>query len=272
MRKYLSLRQKRMLTSVSIQVIKLVLLILFITVIIALILYMEASILGKSLSTIPSIIGFLKDSAVLSVVESIAIITSLVVFSFSGWRNQQQQQRYASLALLDASQTLEKSVSLKGILIELNHRGESFQNYSFKPETDLQEIQLPGVNFRQAKLPSANLVNACLKEGNFWSAQMENANLQQATLKDANFNEACLEGVNFSRSILHSATFKGANLKDCIFDCAEINKVDFTKAKNLPINQIVLAEGWKTATFDEGVMEKLNQIATKSAAIEFPRS
>ncbi len=261
MRKYLSLRQKRMLSGVSIQVAKLVLLILFITLVIALILYMEASILGKSLTTIPSIIEFLKDSAVLSVVESIAIITSLVVFSFSGWRNQQQQQRYASLALLDASQTLEKSVSLKGILTELNDRGESFQNYSFKPEIDLQEIHLPGVNFRQAELPDAKLTNAYLREGNFWGAQMQGATFQQATLEDANFNEACLTGVNFSRSVLQGATFRGANLENCIFNQAEIDQVDFTKAKNLPIDQVVLAEGWQTATFDPGIEEQLHQIA-----------
>ncbi len=257
MRKFLTLRQKRMLDELGIQVIKLVLLILSITMIIALILYMEASILGKPLTNMPSVIGFLKDSALLSVVESIAIITSLVVFSFSGWRNQQQQQRYSSLALLDASQTLNKSASLKGILTELNYRGESFQNYSFKPEIDLQEIHLPGVNFRQAKLPGIKLSNAHLEEGTFWSAQMKGAKFNQATLKDANFNKACLEGSDFSRSILHSATFRGANLKNCIFECAEIDKVDFTESENLPIDQIVLAEGWQTAQFDEGVKEKL---------------
>jgi Pentapeptide repeats (9 copies) len=239
----------------------LLLLLIAVLLLVFLVLYLESFITGKSLSDGQSVIQALKDSAILGVVESIAIITSVIIFIFSGRNNKYRQQRYDALTLLDASQALKQSVMVREALESLNQSGEAFRQYSFVEEVDLHGVQLPNVNFCRAKLPKVRFENATLHHADFWDAYLPDAQFDRANLQWADFRNAHLQGSDFTSSLLNNASFLGANIHACIFDAAVIHGADFRKVQNLPKEQIIMAEGWQTAKFDAGVKEELIELA-----------
>jgi uncharacterized protein YjbI with pentapeptide repeats len=234
---------------------------LVVVLVVCLVLYVESRITGKSLGNGQEVIQALKDSAILGALESLAIITSVIIFMLSGNRMERRQKRYDTLALLDASQVLTQSVTVREALQSLNQAGESFRQYSFVEDVDLRDMRLPNVDFSKATLPRVRFENAELNHADFWGAHLPDAHFERTSLQSADFRNACLQRADFTRSELKGALFEGADLQESVFKAATIHGVNFCRVRHLPLRQIVSAEGWQTAIFDVGVKEKLAELA-----------
>jgi uncharacterized protein YjbI with pentapeptide repeats len=221
------------------------------------------------LKTPSSILKTLQESVILSSLDSVAIITGLIMFILFGQTEQRRQQRADALAQMELSQDLKKSGSTKSLLEDLNQNGESFRCFEFRNELDLEKINLQNVDLSRAKLNGVILTNSNIKDGNFWGAELKNSDFKRADLQgilfqhailkktdfsncklqDASFENADLEGCIFNDSNLEKCIFSHANLERCTFLNANLKGANFEQADHLPLDQIKLAHSWEKAIF-----------------------
>ena len=198
----------------------------------------------------------LENSRIIGTLESISIITALVVYL----RRGRKRSHYEAWQVIDASQGLQISYARIKALEELAKGGISLKGLSL-PKVNLEQINLVDVNLKEANLQGAKLIEANLKGSKFELAQLQGANLwganleeafflltqlQKANLSSANLKNADLEGVNLLETNLQkanlqgayilgnlqSANFQEANLKGANLQGAYLKNANF-KAANL---------------------------------------
>jgi hypothetical protein len=136
---------------------------------------------------------------------------------------------------------------------------EQCENYQFlnqfivsreEPETE----NTAGENFRGANLIGDDLEGADLAGADLRRAILIGANLEEADLKGAKFVGANLLTTNLAR-----ANLKGANLLRAKLTGADLTGANLVGAKFFK-REILLANNWRKAFFDEDVMEKLEEM------------
>ncbi len=110
----------------------------------------------------------------------------------------------------------------------------------------------PGANLEGANLEGANLEGANLRGADLRDANLSGVYLMRANLTKADLSGAYLTGADLERADLTGADLTGANLMN-----AGLNGATFAP------EQILKARNWDVADFDEGVMEKLIELAAK---------
>lgn len=101
--------------------------------------------------------------------------------------------------------------------------------------THFLEAKLNGANLRKSNLSQANLINADLSKADldsavFVGAKLKEANLIEVNLNNANLSLADLSGANLSGSSLHETELNGSNLSNANLNRAELNRADIRMA------------------------------------------
>jgi uncharacterized protein YjbI with pentapeptide repeats len=148
-------------------------------------------------------------------------------------------------------------------------------------EANMMNVNLTGANLSGAKLDRAHLVQANLSNSNLSQARLSSVNLNKANFSGAfldsiSLDRASLAKTNFTEAVvinanLRDANFKGANLSRANFTGADLTRVDFSEAnlnktnfrqvKNLLPSQIIKANNWKLAVYDEDFYLQLEAIS-----------
>lgn len=179
-----------------------------------------------------------------------------------------------NLAGLDLSQLNFEQVDFTGA----NLKGANLSRASLKG-VNFTKANLEGVNLNGADLESANLYKTVLSKANLRGvrlekailiqtdlsfAYLERANLKGARLDKANLKKADLSGANLNESYLNNANIEGVNLtsvksvsvakrnqikvtevnmEGAVLCGAKLKGANFSKAKNLDLEQLRLADG-----------------------------
>ncbi|MDX2212987.1 MAG: pentapeptide repeat-containing protein [Oculatellaceae cyanobacterium bins.114] len=227
---------------------------------------MEAAVMGKPWITLQDRLTSLKESEILGAVESISIITAMVLFIQEGHQEERKRAQYAAWALIDLADGKETSYARIQALEDLNREGVSLSRLD-APEADLIQIQLPGANLQEAKLIGTLLKEANLQEARLDFANLQGADLQQAILKDGGFLDANLmgarlggadlTGADLCNANLQGANFLAANLLNADLSRADVRGASFRKAQNLEVEQIKSAKNWELGEYDDDFRVKL---------------
>ena len=140
-----------------------------------------------------------------------------------------------------------KGAELAGINLRYSRARNAFLVKANLEEADLQEANLFSANLQEAKLSWANLQEAVLMNANLQKARLSRANLQEADLIDANLQKAVLIGANLREANLDRVDLGEANVKFSIF----------FNAKGFKAEQIVLAQNWNQALYDNKLRKQL---------------
>lgn len=223
------------------------------------ILWMEATVMGKRGTKLQEPFISLKDSEILGAVESISIITAMVLFIQEGHHEERKRAHYAAWALLDLADGKETSYARIQALEDLNREGIPLCRLD-APNADLIQIQLPGANLQEATLIGTLLKEANLQGAKLDFADLQDADLEQAILKkcgflDANLMGAYLGGADLTAADLRNADLQGANflaadLLNADLTHADLQGASFRRAKNLEVSQIKSAKNWEFAEYD----------------------
>jgi uncharacterized protein YjbI with pentapeptide repeats len=149
----------------------------------------------------------LENSRIIGTLESISIITALVVYL----RRGRKRSHYEAWQVIDAAQGLEISHARIKALEELAKDGISLKGLSL-PKANLEQITLVDINLKEANLQGAKLIEANLKGSKFELAQLQKANLWAANLEEAFFLLAQLQKANLCSANLKNADMEGVNL------------------------------------------------------------
>lgn len=149
----------------------------------------------------------LEKSRIISTLESISIVTALVIYIRQG----NKRSHYEAWQVIDASQGLPISYARIKALEELAKDGVSLKGLSL-PKANLEQINLIDTNLKEANLQGAKLIEANLKGSKFELAQLQGANLLAANLEEAFFLLAQLQKANLSSANLKNADLEGVNL------------------------------------------------------------
>ena len=266
--------------------------------IITLVIFYEAYLFGTTLKTPKDFVKALGESGILGAVESVAIISGVVLFLVSGARDQIKTSRLEAWRVLDLANGKETSYARIQALTDLNENGVSLEGLD-APHADLNYINLEGADlsratltktqFQQAKLRQACFASAIIHECNFSFSDLRRAEFYNSKAKGANFCRARLRKASFqqapnknpsafgtgiefdvghtgfepvtSRSAnLEGADFRGATLTRCILESANIAGANFQGASLPRLEEIKKAEHWQTATYDVGIHQQVAQL------------
>lgn len=279
---------------------KLLILVLVVLGIVFIIVYLESYVMGESWGGPQDFIKALRESGILSVLESVTIITGVILFIFSGAQQERKNSQYLACIVLDIAGKRKTSYARIQALQELNKDGFSLAESNLR-DANLRGIQLEDADFSFADLNNVNFESAYLNGTSFWGAKLDKANFTLARLKRADFYNANLQEAKFGRGRLHNAFFKQTNLSGSDFSRAELEKADFTDAnlkngnfssanlqraifkgadlesvvfKNsridfsdfrgaikIPVQEIISAQGWRKAKFDPDISNQLIALA-----------
>ncbi|MGQ3412051.1 pentapeptide repeat-containing protein [Natrinema sp. LN54] len=108
-------------------------------------------------------------------------------------------------------------------------------------QTDFQNANLTGANFREADLSGANLQGADLTGANFYRANLTGANLQGADLTKANIQDANLTGANLGQADLTSSNLitselTSVHLQEANLTNANVQESDFSGSDLRDVN------------------------------------
>jgi uncharacterized protein YjbI with pentapeptide repeats len=247
--------------------------------IITLVIFYEAYLFGTALKTPKDFVKALGESGILGAVESVAIISGVVLFLVSGARDQIKTARLEAWRVLDLANGKETSYARIQALTDLNENSVSLEGLD-APHADLNYINLEGANlsratltktqFQQAKLQQACFASAIIHECNFsfsdlrraefYNSKAKGANFCRARLRKASFQQAELDGSDFRSANLEGADFRGATLTRCILESANIAGANFQGASLPRLEEIKKAEHWQTATYDVGIHQQIAQL------------
>jgi hypothetical protein len=123
------------------------------------------------------------------------------------------------------------------------------------PRIDLQGAILPRLYAVQLDLRFANLIEAQMQGADLREAQMQGANLRRVQMQGADLREAQMQDAS-----LRFAQMQGADLREA----------QMQGAKGIKVNQILEAQNWESATFDDDFRKELEAEAAwrKSAGRE----
>ena len=96
-------------------------------------------------------------------------------------------------------------------------------------ESNLEEVNASGCNFRLVLLNSACMINATLTEADLLNADLSDANLTNADCRNAIFT-----GAEFEGAILTNADMRGANLMDAEITAEQLESVIIDETTILP--------------------------------------
>jgi uncharacterized protein YjbI with pentapeptide repeats len=171
--------------------------------------------------------------------------------------------------------TIVRDVSFRGALYDNKTKFPSgidpitARAYKISPEANLQgamlsqallwDAQLQGADLRGVDLSGATLGRSDLSYANLIKAELSgakavHANLQSAGLEEANLQEAILRW-----AILRDANLKNADLRGAKLDDADLQGTDLRGAKNLKPKQIIAAQNWREALYDDDFRKELDE-------------
>ena len=134
-------------------------------------------------------------------------------------------------------------------------------------QADLAYADLHARNLRKRNLKYADLEGSNLLRVNLFGADLRGANLMGADLRGADLTKADLTEADLWGADLRGANFTEANLTEANFTEANLTGADLTGAEFIKA-EIIRAKNWRTAIFNEGVLEKLEimnqQLKSKS--------
>jgi uncharacterized protein YjbI with pentapeptide repeats len=134
------------------------------------------------------------------------------------------------------------------------HMEEADFGVAHLKEADFKGAQLEGAKFSGAHMEGTDFRGSHLKEADFKGAHMEGAKFSGAHMEGTEFREAQLEGAEFSFAHMEGADFRGAHLKG----------TEFREALGLNGAQIIRAEDWQNAHFDEAFARELHAASKAS--------
>ncbi len=220
------------------------------------ILRIEAGIMGEPWQTWQERIDSLEKSRVLGAVESISIITALVLFVQKGHQEEKNRAHYMAWIVLDLAHGRETSYARIQVLEELNKDGVSLKRLD-APDADLFRIDLKGADLEESTLKGTKLVEADLQGAKLEFANLQNADLQQAILRDTGLLDANLQHANLGGADLSNADLRSADLQQANLLFTNLMGADFRGAKNLNSEQVRRARNWALATYDEEFRREL---------------
>jgi uncharacterized protein YjbI with pentapeptide repeats len=140
--------------------------------------------------------------------------------------------------------------------------------------------KLQNASFRSSRLIETDFGESDLQGADFTSVKALYAHFEKCKLSNSVFLESELEGTNFSDSIVRSSNFKGSHIDDAIFQGAELTGTDFSRCSSKSTNflnsnldsckfnstifdentlkGILLANNWKSASFDKQIRNRLH--------------
>jgi hypothetical protein len=165
-----------------------------------------------------------------------------------------REKSLATTPVADYSYAIQKSMD---VILEYRKNGYGLKKRKLNLQgAYLVDAILNGACLDEVNLENANLRSTQLKKANLSKAILNDADLSsKADLSGANLQYAQLIKVDFSQSGLAQANLSGADVTDAIFDKAELAQAKFTKACGLEIQQLITAENWRNADYDNEFKE-----------------
>ncbi|ESA35092.1 pentapeptide repeat protein [Leptolyngbya sp. Heron Island J] len=240
----------------------------------------ETRLMGEPLSTVPDFINALRNSGLLGVLESVSIITGIIIFLLSGARQAKQRSHYEAWLVLDIAEGKETSYARIRALTDLNSdnipligldaAGADLDNIQLE-NADLSRASLEKASFQRASLKATRFWYCGLKDANFTLARLELADFYVANLTRAKFNGAYLNGARFSGATLSNTNFSGSDLREScfedndlqstIFKDANLHSADFRGSTNIPLLEVLKAKNWKRALFSPSTRRQLDALS-----------
>lgn len=235
----------------------------------------ESKLLSMEIGIFAVFIQALENSKILTVLESISIITGVILFLFFGLRAQKASARYEAWKVLDLA-TQETSYARNQALKDLNDCGTSLKGFD-ATGIDLNRVELDGIDFSEATLEKTSFRYAKLRHSSFVKAKLNDCDFRFSYLKRANFYNVEATGAKFSRvrarracfryailnnsdlssADLYGADFRNSDLTGCKFKDANISYADF-RGSTLPnLESMKHSQGWQLASYDNAVRTKL---------------
>ena len=121
--------------------------------------------------------------------------------------------------------TFDRRIDLSGA----NLRGANLTGVDLR-NVNLRGVDLQNANLSWANFTGADLTGADLSAANVTGADFSRADLTRANLSGVNFRTAILAGTIFTRSTLSRAMLQGKNLIGLDFSFANLNRADLTGA------------------------------------------
>lgn len=221
--------------------------------------------------TLGDLLGELDDSSILGSLDSVSIITALVLFILFGRREEERQAQYMAWVMLDLAHDRETSYARYNVLQDLNEGGTSLKGLDAPgtdliqinlEEADLQQATLDKVKFKKAELKKANLTFASLRMAELNGATMEESVLFNANLESADLSGADLAKADLGHANLRHAQFFNANLHEVNFGNSDVEGARFERARNLCPAQIKRARNWDKAEYDPDLRRQLFPIGS----------
>jgi uncharacterized protein YjbI with pentapeptide repeats len=231
------------------------------------------------------------DSRLFDHVEAVSILAGLIVFAV-GIPEQKKRSHYEAWQVINSAQGQGGSGGRILALQDLNRDRISLAGLT-ADNADLREISLDKADLRHANLSGTNLSGSSLKGANFFGANLRNADLSNADLSNADLSEANLDGANLRRvnltkanlfvaslkqtklsgAAIVEAELSGANLSGASFSGAVLrgsflSLTNFSKARGLKPEQLVAAQEYEKAIYDNEFLIKLNQYTQSSETQE----
>lgn len=120
--------------------------------------------------------------------------------------------------------------ALKSGVVAWNARPEGERVMVDWENTNLDGLQLDGIDFTALDMSNSSFRKTSLQKANFNAATLVNARFQNAALNEATFNRAQVVSANFSGASLKGASLEKAGLTNCSFDNADLTKAKLTGA------------------------------------------
>ena len=139
-------------------------------------------------------------------------------------------------------------------------------------EANLEGAKLDSANLEEAKLSKTNLQSANFSCSILRRADLSEAKLQEADLSGTDLRKADLTGANLERAYLYKANLQEASLMRAMGQRADLRRVylqgtnlsgaDFSRAKNLKLDQLKLASGDSTTSLPDELKDFKEDILT----------
>lgn len=158
-------------------------------------------------------------------VESISIISGVIIFLFVQGKERRKQEQYEAWQVINSAHGQSGSGGRIQALQDLNKAGVDLSGLS-APKADLKGIDLENAQLFRADLSGAWLSEACLN-----GAKLSDAKLQEADLRKAKLHKANLDGADLTEAYLVEANLAGAHFIGTIFSRVRLAHAILDQAK-----------------------------------------
>jgi uncharacterized protein YjbI with pentapeptide repeats len=154
----------------------------------------------------------------------------------------------ADLSGADLDQTILKEANLQGA----NFRDvRNITKKQLEEATNWQLAYYGEEHITDLRLPADH--NKRVKDKKFSQYDFKDADLKNADFENADLRRAALSGAN-----LQEANLQGADLHEVLLDDADIQWANFSRSKNIPLDQLIKAKNYKLAIYNSDIIDKLN--------------